>query len=166
MPVVDGDRRAVELEEAVVQADAPVCPGEWVTDDGVWDQQRAAARSAGGERVGELVAPAAPGEILIVPLAGGAEEREPDLVDREGVVLQRAGGLLCADQLAASLGAGGQRLDDLRAGLGHVPHVTVAVALAAVGDIPGEAMVGEVGEAPLGSPKCLRRCQQLVQLAG
>jgi hypothetical protein len=119
--VVDRHRRPVELDEAVVEAGRLAGLGELVGEQGVGDQ--ALVRPATGrraERVGDLVAPGE-GAALVAALVRRAHEGDPDIVDRQRVLLERAGGLRGADQLAPRLGASGDRLDRLYALRGQVP---------------------------------------------
>lgn len=160
--VVDGHRRAVELDESVVEADPAAGLVALIGQQCVGDQLL--GRVPAGEwreRVGDLVPPRQR-SALIPALPCRTDERDADVVDRERVLLQRARGLLGADQLATLLRTVGNRLDGLGAGLGDVPELQ-PTRKSHGRDQPN---VMESGEKILRPPLRCIGCVQLVDLAG
>jgi hypothetical protein len=94
---------------------------ELVGENGVGDQLLdAAAAGRRAERVGYLVAPRQRLALVAVDSRRG-DERDPDVVDGQGVLLQRPGGVVARDQFAPGLDSVGDRLSRPDAGLGEVP---------------------------------------------
>lgn len=72
----------------------------------------------------DLVAPREDSE-LVAACPGGLDQRDADVIDGEGVALERPGGLLGCDQLASRFGARGG-LGRSEAGGGEVEQLETA----------------------------------------
>ncbi len=97
---------------------------------------------------------------FVASLACRAHERDPDIVDGEGVLAQRSFRLRRPDEPAARLGTRPSRLDRLRAVLGEEPQREGAGALRAIDEPP----LGEQSEHPSCPARLCVRCVERVQL--